>query len=55
MSGSSTRIFASVARAAKSSPVITSQRGLCGIRTIPKASASAGTQPSPSIQRQASL
>jgi hypothetical protein len=49
-----TLIFAKVARAAKSSPLITSQRGLCGIRTMPKARASAGTQPRPSIQRQPS-
>jgi hypothetical protein len=52
--GSSTRIFASVARASKSSPVITSQRGLCGMRSIPIASARAGTTPRPSIQRQPS-
>ena len=55
VSGSSTRIFASVARAAYLSPCMTSQRGLCGIRSIPKPSASAGTMPSPSIQRQPSI
>ena len=41
VSGSSTRILASVARAAKSSPLIINQRGLCGIRSMPNESGDA--------------
>ncbi len=55
VSGSPERIRASTARASKSRPAITSQRGLCGILSIPTKRKNAGTAPRPSIQRHSSL
>ncbi len=55
VSGSPERIRASTARASKSRPAITSQRGLWGIFSIPAKRKNAGTAPSPSIQRHSSL